>query len=68
MRPLNILIQVNIDNDDNKSGCAVAQLPQLAELVDNSRQLHLRGLMAIPAKTDSFDAATAIFREIKGLL
>ncbi|GAP75337.1 hypothetical protein W04_1859 [Pseudoalteromonas sp. SW0106-04] len=65
MKPLNILIQVNIDNDDNKSGCSVAQLPQLAELVDNSRQLHLRGLMAIPAKTDSFDAQLQSFEKLK---
>ncbi|RUO72771.1 YggS family pyridoxal phosphate-dependent enzyme [Idiomarina seosinensis] len=52
--PLNILLQVNIDDDDNKSGLAPAQVEQLAEYVNNCQQLKLRGLMTIlKANTDS---------------
>ena len=47
--PLQICLQVNIDNEDSKSGCALADLPALAEAVMALPNLRLRGLMAIPA-------------------
>lgn len=47
--PLQICLQVNIDAEDSKSGCALADLPALAEAVLALPNLRLRGLMAIPA-------------------
>lgn len=46
--PLNVLLQVNIDGESSKSGCAPADLPALAEQVAALPRLRLRGLMAIP--------------------
>ena len=46
--PLNVLIQVNIDAQDSKSGSAPAQVPALAQCVAAAPRLRLRGLMAIP--------------------
>jgi pyridoxal phosphate enzyme (YggS family) len=46
--PLNILIQVNIDNEPGKSGCSLAHVKELADLVASKTRLKLRGLMAIP--------------------
>jgi pyridoxal phosphate enzyme (YggS family) len=45
---LNILLQVNIDREAQKSGALPENVPQLAELVDSLPRLRLRGLMAIP--------------------
>jgi pyridoxal phosphate enzyme (YggS family) len=50
--PLNVLIQVNIDDEDSKSGCAPGEVPELADLVLAHPTLRLRGLMAIPAPQD----------------
>jgi pyridoxal phosphate enzyme (YggS family) len=50
--PLNVLIQVNIDDEGSKSGCTPDAIPQLAELVGRQSALRLRGLMAIPAPLD----------------
>jgi PLP dependent protein len=50
--PLNVLIQVNIDDEDSKSGCTPAEVPELAALVAAHPTLRLRGLMAIPAPLD----------------
>src|SRR5690242_776626 len=50
--PLNVLIQVNIDDEASKSGCAPADVPKLAGLVAAQPTLRLRGLMAIPAPLD----------------
>jgi hypothetical protein len=50
--PLNVLIQVNIDDEGSKSGCMPAEVAQLADLVGRYPTLRLRGLMAIPAPLD----------------
>jgi PLP dependent protein len=47
--PLNLLIQVNIDDEGSKSGCAPGQVPALAAAIAGHPRLRLRGLMAIPA-------------------
>lgn len=48
MPPLQVCLQVNIDDEDSKSGCAPADLPALAEAVLTLPGLRLRGLMCIP--------------------
>ena len=45
--PLNVLIQVNIDDESTKSGCAPSAIISLAELVAAEPKLCLRGLMVI---------------------
>lgn len=47
--PLSVCLQVNIDDEDSKSGCSPAELPALAAAVAALPRLRLRGLMAIPA-------------------
>ncbi len=50
--PLQVCLQVNISDEDSKSGCASAQLVELAAAVRELPGLRLRGLMAIPAPDD----------------
>ena len=47
--PLNVLIQVNIDDEDSKHGCAPEAIDRLADAISLQPRLQLRGLMAIPA-------------------
>lgn len=52
--PLNICLQVNIDNEAGKSGVSVDELPELARSVAAIDNIRLRGLMCIPRpRTDS---------------
>ena len=46
--PLNICLQVNINEEASKSGCTLAQLPELVAAIGELPNLKLRGLMAIP--------------------
>ncbi|WP_414828285.1 YggS family pyridoxal phosphate-dependent enzyme [Alteromonas sp. H39] len=46
--PLNVCIQVNIDDEASKSGIPASELPALVESVSQMDRLVLRGLMAIP--------------------
>ena len=47
--PLNVLIEVNIDQEPSKSGVLPADVPALCDIVRSLPNLKLRGLMAIPA-------------------
>lgn len=58
--PLNICLQINIDNESTKSGFKIEQLSKTVEQVIELPQLVLRGLMAIPAsKTAEVDQRRA---------
>ncbi|MDC8832595.1 YggS family pyridoxal phosphate-dependent enzyme [Alteromonas gilva] len=56
MPPLNVCIQLNIDEEESKSGITPKDLPDLVEEIVNMPKLTLRGLMAIPANNTSPDA------------
>ena len=53
--PLNICLQVNISDEQSKSGITLAELPELCEQVARLPNLTLRGVMAIPAPQDDFE-------------
>jgi len=55
MAPLNICLQVNVSNEQTKSGVTLNELPRLANEVAALPRLKLRGLMAIPAAYDNFE-------------
>jgi PLP dependent protein len=46
--PLNICLQVNIDNEESKSGVPANQVESLAHSITDLPNLKLRGLMTIP--------------------
>ncbi len=48
MLPLNVCLQVNIDDEAAKSGVNAKQLLELAQQVSELENIHLRGLMCIP--------------------
>lgn len=45
--PLDVLLQASIDGDPARGGCPLADLPALAEDVAGTRDLRLRGIMAV---------------------
>lgn len=65
---LNICIQVNISAEDQKAGCSVADLPQLAVQIAALPKICLRGLMVIPEATDDLALLRTRFRETAQLL
>lgn len=68
LAPLNICLQVNIDNEDSKSGCRLAELPALAATIGELPNLRLRGLMAIPDPNQPEAGLRASFRELANTL
>lgn len=62
LAPLNVLIQVNIDDEASKSGCRLQDIAALAAAIAAQPRLRLRGLMAIPAPEPDFERRRAAFR------
>jgi len=65
--PLDVLIQVNVDDEASKSGCAPAEVPALAAAIAAAPRLRLRGLMAIPAPAPDPAQRRASFRALRRL-
>jgi pyridoxal phosphate enzyme (YggS family) len=66
--PLNICVQVNIDDETTKSGVALADLPELVAAIQPLPRLQLRGLMAIPAATNNPAQQRAAFAKLRNAL
>lgn len=65
--PLQVLIQINIDDESSKAGIAPAQLEQMAQLIASLPQLQLRGLMTIPQADASADQQAHSFAAMQRL-
>lgn len=53
LAPLNVLIQVNISDQDSKSGVSLNDVDALAQCIAELPHLELRGLMCIPAPQET---------------
>lgn len=64
---LNICIQVNIDGEKSKDGCAPEDVIAMVEKIKDLPHIMLRGLMVIPApnNTQAFFDAQKLFHEVK---
>lgn len=65
--PLNVLIQVNVDGEASKSGCAPDAVDALARRVAAAPGLRLRGLMAIPEPSPDPAHRRAAFERMRAL-
>jgi len=65
--PLNVLIEVNVDGEASKAGCAPEEVAALADAIAAARNLRLRGLMAIPAPHPDPEHRRAAFRRLRAL-
>jgi pyridoxal phosphate enzyme (YggS family) len=64
---LNICLQVNVDNEDRKSGITTAELPELAAACAELPNLNLRGLMCLPSARTEFSEQRIPFAILKEL-
>lgn len=64
---LNICLQVNIDGQDSKDGCAPDEVAELVAQISQLPKIRLRGLMVIPApdNTAAFADAKALFEAVR---
>lgn len=68
LSPVNICIQVNIDDEESKSGISLNELPDLVAAVYSLPALKLRGLMAIPVATRDVEQQRQAFAKLRNAL
>jgi len=64
---LNICLQVNIDQEESKSGLNIDNLDAIIEPILSMNRLRLRGLMAIPKVRTSFEQQRQPFKRLAEL-
>ena len=62
---LNICLQVNISNEDSKSGVNIDEIDSLAKHINDLDKLTLRGLMAIPTNTSDDEILKNEYKQLK---
>lgn len=65
--PLNICLQVNIDDEPSKSGASIDAVPELAAACSELPNIRLRGLMCLPAMRAGFEAQRQPFARLREL-
>ncbi|KPA53700.1 YggS family pyridoxal phosphate-dependent enzyme [Photobacterium lucens] len=68
MAPLQVLLQVNSNDEETKSGVSLAELPALAAEIAAMPNIELRGLMSIPQPATDFDSQFATFKALSDAL
>lgn len=66
-RVINVLIQVNISDEDQKSGCDPSEIPDLIAAAEHMTHLAVRGLMGIASLDADLDVARLQFRALREL-
>ncbi len=67
MKTLKIFLQVNIDNEENKSGVIIEETKKLAVAISKLPKLELYGLMTIPRASSLFIDQRLSFNKLKKL-
>lgn len=62
---INVCLQVNVSEEQSKSGVSLNELDELAAKVHELPGLSLRGLMAIPAPTSDFSLQRQAFAKVR---
>lgn len=68
MQPLNVCIQVNLDQEDSKAGVEPGDVPALAAEIQNLPGIRLRGLMTIPAPREAAQQQRIPFARLAAML
>jgi pyridoxal phosphate enzyme (YggS family) len=63
--PLQICIQVNLDQETSKSGVPVSELEKLCDAISALNHIKIRGLMCIPKASSSFDRSRRSFEKLR---
>lgn len=67
-RMINVLIQVNISNEDQKSGCSVSELAQILDHAKGMEHILIKGLMGIASFVENPEDVRSEFRLLKNTL
>ena len=62
---LNACLQLNIDDEESKSGLKIENLEEIIQKIEALENLKIRGLMVIPKPRESEEEQRKVFRKVK---
>ncbi|MBI2496152.1 MAG: alanine racemase [Candidatus Omnitrophica bacterium] len=65
LKPLEVLIQVNVSGESTKFGCRLEELTPLAQVISTCRRLKLVGLMTMAPFAEDSELARPHFRRLR---
>ena len=66
-RPLDVMLEVKLSDEEAKHGAAPDEVPALVDAVRACRNLRLRGLMTMPPWSEDPEAPRPYFRQLREL-
>jgi pyridoxal phosphate enzyme (YggS family) len=66
-KPLDVMIEVKLSEEESKAGAAPHELPALIEAILGCEHLHLTGLMTMPPWSDDMEQSRPYFRKLAAL-
>ena len=65
--PLDVLVEVNVAEEPQKTGTLPADLPAVADVVNAAQHLRLRGLMTVAPMVPDPESVRSVFRQLRTL-
>ncbi len=65
--PLEVLVEVNVGEEPQKTGILPADLPALAQAINAAQHLRLRGLMTVAPMAGDPETVRPVFRQLRAL-
>jgi pyridoxal phosphate enzyme (YggS family) len=66
-KPLDVMVEVKLSDEESKSGAAVTDLPAIVETIRHCSHLRLRGLMTVPPWSEDSELSRPYFAELREL-
>ncbi len=66
-KPLHVLVEINLGNEESKSGISAAELPAFLDAMSELKNLTIDGLMGMPPPLRPIEARRPYFKALKDL-
>jgi pyridoxal phosphate enzyme (YggS family) len=66
-KPMEVMIEVKLSEEESKHGCAPADVPALVDAIRAQKELTLKGLMTMPPWSDDAEVARPYFQKLREL-
>jgi PLP dependent protein len=66
-KPMEVMIEVKLSEEESKYGCVPEDVPALVEVIRAQRHLALKGLMTMPPWSDDAEVARPYFQKLSAL-
>jgi pyridoxal phosphate enzyme (YggS family) len=66
-RPLDVMIEVKLSEEESKSGAAESEVPSIVEAVRAAKHLRLQGLMTVPPWTEDAELSRPYFARLAAI-